>query len=264
MEKYWNEIKDKLKAKFGSSWRWNILLIILLYIIPGGAATYLYFNHKLKMLILGNTNQINNYIAAIIVYFIIVSLVITFPFFKKGKLSDLIDKYLQSLAIFFTVLTLYSTNNYNLTVQREKDRDEKWNQAKKEVAWVSDTRNIEKKGIIFENLNNSNLPLYDAYFFLVKNDNEVRQGLQDAQVRRYVVLAPAKSKGSFAYDKVNEGNKYQWKLAYIFKDVNGEYWQRKTNGELNNISRREYNDILRDAKIDKSLDYTGESNPGKI
>lgn len=83
MEKYWNEIKDKLKAKLGSSWRWNILLIILLYIIPGGAATYLYFNHKLKMLILGNTNQINNYIAAIIVYFIIVSLVITFPFLKR-------------------------------------------------------------------------------------------------------------------------------------------------------------------------------------
>ena len=46
MEKYWNEIKDKLKAKLGSSWRWNILLIILLYIIPGGAATYLYFNTR--------------------------------------------------------------------------------------------------------------------------------------------------------------------------------------------------------------------------
>lgn len=70
--------------------------------------------------------------------------------YTKGKLSDLIDKYLQSLAIFFTVLTLYSTNNYNLTVQREKDRDEKWNQAKKEVAWISDTKNIEEKGIIFE------------------------------------------------------------------------------------------------------------------
>lgn len=229
--------------------------------MPAIACFSLFFSKKLNVLITGSTYKVNTTVFIIVLYFIIVSFIIMVG--SKDS-DDWIDKYFQALAIVFTVLTLYSTNNYNLTVQKKQKEEERWAQARKEGAWISDTSNLQTNGVVFTSYNDSNLPLYNAYFFLVRNDNELNHRLQAAQIRRYEVLSPKTTHGAFNYDKVNEENKFEWKLAYIFKDSDGNYWQRDTNGKLKPLTKRDYNSILNRMKINKQLNYEGTSNPSNL
>lgn len=239
----------------------KITLIFLLYIVPAIVCFSLFLFKKLTVLITGSTSKVNITVFIIVLYFIIVSFIIMVG--SKDS-DDWIDKYFQALAIVFTVLTLYSTNNYNLTVQKKQKEEERWAQARKEGAWISDTSNLQTNGVVFTSYNDSNLPLYNVYFFLVRNDNELNHRLQAAQIRRYEVLSPKTTYGAFNYDKVNEENKFEWKLAYIFKDSDGNCWQRDTSGKLKPLAKRDYNSILNRMKINKQLNYEGTSNPSNL
>lgn len=109
----------------------KITLIFLLYIVPAIACFSLFFSKKLNVLITGSTYKVNTTVFIIVLYFIIVSFIIMVG--SKDS-DDWIDKYFQALAIVFTVLTLYSTNNYNLTVQKNRKKRK-------------DGHKLEKKGL---------------------------------------------------------------------------------------------------------------------
>lgn len=173
------------------------------------------------------------------------------------------DKFKNTVAgvgIIVSVFTLYATNSYNISVQKQNQYEEIRKQAQEDGAWISDTSNVPV--VSFTNKNSSNLPLYNAYFFLVKK-NDLRS-LDSSRIRFYRTIAPGTTKGSFIYSKVNEKNKFDWEIAYVFEDTNNRYWYRNINGRLIYLTSREYEEKLRNAGIKKNRAYDGTNHPNKF